>query len=192
MSSRMWKHILRELSAHAGRAIDRLPRWIFNWWGLIAIDGSLSTVAIWLAWQLRFDFDVPANYQAAVRVSALALMLVRPACLWSLGAYRAIWRYFGLGDAMTLCLAAIPPTVIMLVLRIGWLQSHPVAVLPITVIVVDYGVFVMLGVGIRSLRRYLFEASLGTSSSKRTLLMGTTEGLASALRQISFHAELHV
>jgi FlaA1/EpsC-like NDP-sugar epimerase len=59
-------------------------------------------------------------------------------------------------------------------------------------IVVDYGVFLLLGIGIRSLRRYLFEASLGISSSKRTLLMGTTEGLASALRQISFHSEIHV
>jgi len=188
----MWQPTLRELCGHAGRALDRLPRWIFNRWGLIAIDGSFSMVAIWLAWQLRFDFDVPANYQAAVRVSAVALLLVRPACLWILGAYRAIWRYFNLGDAMTLCLAAIPPTVIMLLLRIGWLQYHPVAVLPLTVIVVDYGVYVILAVGVRSLRRYLFEASLGGSTFKRTLLIGTSEGLASALRQISFHPEIHV
>ncbi len=192
MPSPLGKHIFRELSAHAGRAIDRLPRWIFNRWGLIAIDGSLSMVAIWLAWQLRFDFAVPANYRLALRVSAVALLLVRPACLLSLGAYRAIWRYFNLGDAMTLCLAAIPPTIIMLLLRIGWLHSHPVAVLPLTVIVVDYGVFLLLGVGIRSLRRYLFEASLGGALSKRTLLIGTAEGLASALRQISFHSEIHV
>jgi len=165
---------------------------MFNRGGLIAIDGSLSMIAIWVAWQLRFDFNVPENYQAAVRFSAVALLLVRPACLWILGAYRAIWRYFNLGDTMTLCLAAIPPTVIMLLLRIGWLQYHPVAVLPLTVIVVDYGVFVVLGAGVRSLRRYLFEASLGGSTCKRTLLIGTSEGLASALRQISFHSEINV
>jgi FlaA1/EpsC-like NDP-sugar epimerase len=192
MSFYVSRRSLRELLGHAGRAIDRLPRWIFNRGGLIAVDGSLSMVAVWLAWQLRFDFNVPENYQAAVRVSAVALLLVRPACLWMLGAYRAIWRYFNLGDAMTLCLAAIPPTIIMLMLRIGWLQYHPVAVLPLTVIVVDYGVFVMLGAGVRSLRRYLFEASLGGSATKRTVLIGTGEGLASALRQISFHSDIHV
>jgi FlaA1/EpsC-like NDP-sugar epimerase len=60
------------------------------------------------------------------------------------------------------------------------------------VIVVDYGIFLVFGVGIRTLRRYLFEASLEISSSKRTLLLGTTEGLASALRQISFHPEIQV
>ena len=48
--------------------------------------------------------------------------------------------------------------------------------------------------GLRSLRRYLFEASLGfvSSNCKRTVLMGTAEGLASALRQISFHPEIRV
>lgn len=192
MSFYVSRRNLRELCGHAGRAIDRLPRLIFNRGGLMAVDGSLSMIAIWLAWQLRFDFNVPENYQAAVRVSAVALLLVRPACLWMLGAYRAIWRYFNLGDAMTLCLAAIPPTIIMLMLRIGWLQYHPVAVLPLTVIVVDYGVFVVLGVGARSLRRYLFEASVGGSISKRTLLIGTSVGLASALRQISFHSDIQV
>jgi FlaA1/EpsC-like NDP-sugar epimerase len=135
---------------------------------------------------------VPPNYQAAVRISALALLLVRPACLWVLGAYRAIWRYFNLGDAITLCLAAVPPTLIMLLLRIGWLQYHPAAVLPLTVIVVDYGVFVMSAGGVRSLRRYLFEAALGGCTTRKTLLIGTSEGLASALRQISFHSDIRV
>jgi FlaA1/EpsC-like NDP-sugar epimerase len=192
MSLWMSRGVFRELCAHTGRSIDRLPRWAFTQWGLLVIDASLSMVAIWLAWQLRFDFHVPPNYLAAMGVSAFALLIVRPAGLWSFGVYRTVWRYFNLGDAVTLGLAAVPPTIVMLLLRIGWLHSHPVAVLPLTVIVVDYGVFLLFGVGIRSLRRYLFEASLGISSSKRTLLMGTAEGLASALRQISFHPEIRV
>ena len=192
MATRVSKGIFRELAAQVGRAIDRLPRWIFNRWGLMAIDASLSMVAIWLAWQLRFDFAVPQNYMAAMRVSAIALLVVRPLCLLGLGAYRTIWRYFNLGDAITLCLAAIPPTMLMLLLRIGWLHAHPMAVLPLTVIVLDYGVFLLFSVALRALRRYFFETSIGISSSKRTLLMGTTEGLASALRQISFHPELQL
>src|SRR5271165_2005 len=188
----LMKHILRQFSAHAGRVIERLPRWLFNRWGWIAVDGSLSMVAIWLAWQLRFDFDLPTKYQTTVGVCAIVLFLVRPVCLWSLGAYRTVWRYFNLDDAMTLFLAAIPPTALMLLIRIGWVRSHPAVVLPLTVVMVDYGVFVMFGVGIRSLRRYLFEASLHILCSKRTLLMGTTESLASALRQVSFHSEIQV
>src|SRR5215472_15043235 len=195
MSFRTFKGMLRELPAQAGRAVDRLPRWIFNRRGLNVIDASASLIATWLAWQLRFDFAVPENYRAAMSISALVLMVVRPLCLWIMGAYRIIWRYFNLDDAITFGLAAIPPTFLMFLLRIGWIHSHPKAILPFTVIVLDYGVFLLSGIGLRALRRYLFEASLGispSSGSKRTLLMGTADGLASALRQISFHPEIHI
>lgn len=188
-----YKGMFRDITGHVGRAMNSLPRWVFSRWGLLSVDASVSMAAIWLAWQLRFDFAVPARYVVTVRVCAVALLFIRPACLWSMGAYRTIWRYFNLGDAATLCIAAVPPTIVMLLLRIGWLHAHPVsAVLPFTVIVLDYGIFLLLGTAVRALRRYLFEASLGTASSKRTLLMGTAEGLASALRQISFHPEIRV
>src|SRR5580704_8966700 len=195
MSSSKSKGMLAEFPAQVGRAVDRLPRWVFNRWALIVIDASISLIATWLAWQLRFDFDVPGKYLTAMRISAIAVMLFRPACLWAMGAYRTIWRYFNLGDALTFCLAAVPPTLLMLLLRIGWLHSKPTAVLPFTVILFDYVVFLLIGVGLRSIRRYLFEASLDfspSSNSKRTVLMGTAEGLASALRQISFHPDIKV
>lgn len=195
MSSRKPKGILRELPTQVGRALDRLPRWIFNRWVLIVIDASVSLIATWLAWQLRFDFAVPVKYLTSMRISAIAVMLLRPASLWAMGAYRTIWRYFNLGDAITFSLAAVPPTLLMLLLRVGWLHSNPNAVLPFTVILLDYAVFLLTGVGLRSIRRYLFEASLDfspSSKSKRTVLMGTAEGLASALRQISFHPDIKV
>src|SRR6516162_9716428 len=113
MSVRTYKGMLREVPAQAGRAVDRLPRWIFSRHGLNVIDACASLIATWLAWQLRFDFDVPENYLTAMWISALVLMLVRPGCLWLMGAYRIIWRYFNLGDAITFCVAAIPPTLLM-------------------------------------------------------------------------------
>src|SRR6516165_5224288 len=150
MAFRTFKGMLRAISAWAGRVVDRLPRLIFNRLGLNVIDASVSLVAAWLAWQLRFDFAVPENYRAAMSISALVLMVVRPACLWLMGAYRIIWRYFNLGDAITFSLAAIPPTFLMFLLRIGWIKLHPRAILPFTVIVLDYGVFLLGGAGLRA------------------------------------------
>src|SRR5215472_5509257 len=140
MSFRTFKGMLRALPAQAGRAVDRLPRWIFNRHGLNVIDASASLIAAWLAWQLRFDFDVPKNYRVGMQISALVLMVVRPACLWVMGAYRIIWRYFNLGDAITFSLVAIPPTFLMFLLRMGWIHADPKVILPFTVIVLDYGV----------------------------------------------------
>jgi len=195
MSFGALKGLLNGLPAQAGRAVDHLPLWLFNRRGLNVLDASASMIATWLAWQLRFDFAVPHNFLPTVRVSVLALMVLRPACLGFMGAYRIIWRYFNLDDAITFSVAAMPPTLLMLLLRIGWLHSNPKAVLPFSVILMEFGLFVAGGIGLRALRRYLFEASLGisaSSNSKRALLMGTAEGLASALRQISFHRDIHV
>jgi FlaA1/EpsC-like NDP-sugar epimerase len=191
----MSEGMLRQLPAYAGRVVDRLPRWVFTRWGLIAVDSFVSIMATWVAWQLRFDFNLPQKYITPMFICMAALMVIRPACLWVMGAYRTIWRYFNLGDAIVFCLAAAPPTLLMLLLRIGWLRFNPKVVVPLTVIFLDYGSFLLIGVGLRAMRRYLFERSFAVSprsSAKRAVLVGTAEGLASALRQLSFYPDLHV
>jgi len=184
------RNFRREILGSVGRAIDRLPHWIFNRWGVMTVDGAVSAIAMQLAWQLRFEFEVPRRYVTTMLISVVALLLIRPACLWLMGAYRTVWRYFNLGDAITLSIAAAPPTILMLLFRIVGARS--VAAVPLSVVLIDYGTFLLFTVVLRAVRRYLFEASLGLQSSKRTLLIGSAEGLASALRQISFHAEIHV
>ena len=175
-----------------GRAIDRLPRPLFSRWGQVFIDSILSITAIWFSYQLRFDFAVPRNYQQMLWIWAVSFSLLRPFCIWILGGYRGIWRHFNLNDGLLFALGAMPPTVIALCVRLGWPGMTGKAGLPLTVIVADYGVFLMLGLSIRSLRRILYEASLHGGKRKRTLLVGSEAGLASALRQVALHSEVFV
>ena len=63
---------------------------------------------------------------------------------------------------------------------------------PLIVIVVDYTCFLLLGLGVRALRRMLYQTSLSHGSLKRTLLIGTELGLVSGLRQIDMFPELTV
>jgi FlaA1/EpsC-like NDP-sugar epimerase len=175
-----------------GRAIDRLPRPLFSRWGQVFIDSILSITAIWFSYQLRFDFAVPRNYQQMLWIWAVSFSLLRPFCIWILGGYRGIWRHFNLNDGLLFALGATPPTVIALCVRLGWPGMTGKAGLPLTVIVADYGVFLMLGLSIRSLRRILYEASLHGGKRKRTLLIGSEAGLASALRQVALHSEVFV
>jgi FlaA1/EpsC-like NDP-sugar epimerase len=156
------------------------------------IDSILSITAIWFSYQLRFDFAVPRNYQQMLWIWAVSFSLLRPFCMWILGGYRGIWRHFNLNDGLLFALGAMPPTVIALCVRLGWPGMMGKAGLPLTVIVADYGVFLMLGLSIRSLRRILYEASLHGGKRKRTLLVGSEAGLASALRQVALHSEVFV
>ena len=180
------------LLPRAGRAIDRLPRQFFSRWGQVGIDACLSMLSAWLAYQFRFDFSVPAGHRQVMWLGAISLAVLRPLCLLVAGAYKGIWRHFNLDDGLLFALGAFPPTAVAFLLRLIWPSPIRTAGLPLTVIVADYGVFLLLGMGVRSLRRFLYEASLKGGKRKRTLLVGSEEGLAAGLRQAPLNPNLFI
>ncbi len=174
-----------------GRHVDGLPRALFSRWSQLGIDASLSALAIWLSYQLRFDFNVPPTHQLVMWTWVVLLTSVRPLCLLLAGVYRGTWRYFDLHDTLSFALGATPPTIFMLLLRTISRDASGIKV-PLIVIVTDYFMFLLLSLAVRGLRRLLYEASMWKGCQKRTLLVGTEEGLASALRQMSLRHEVLV
>jgi FlaA1/EpsC-like NDP-sugar epimerase len=183
---------LTTLLPELGRAIDRLPRSVFSRWGQVGIDSILAVIAIWVSYQLRFDFSVPRKHQVVLWIWAASFSFLRPFCIWIIGGYKGIWRHFNLNDALLFSLGAIPPTAIALCVRLAWTGAVGKAGLPLTVILSECGVFLVFALSIRSLRRVLYEASLQGGKRKRTLLVGSEAGLASALRQVALHSEVYV
>ena len=182
---------LKSILSRAGWAVERLPRFIFRRASQLLFDGILSTLAIWFAYQLRFDFNVPDAHRPAMWTWALLLFFLRPLCLLAMGVYRGTWRYFNFNDALTFTVGAMPATGLMLLVRFGSASVFGIKV-PLIVIVVDYTCFLLLGLGVRALRRMLYQTSLSHGSLKRTLLVGSELGLVSGLRQIDMFPELTV
>jgi FlaA1/EpsC-like NDP-sugar epimerase len=178
--------------SRAGRAIDRLPRQIFTRWGQMMIDAGLSVTSVWLAYQFRFDFAVPAKHKILLWVWALSLSVLRPLCLMAAGVYRGIWRHFNLDDALLFGIGATPPTAFIFLARIVWPAPIWKVGLPLTVVIADYIAFLLLGLSVRGLRRFLYEASLKGSKRKRTLLLGSEDGLAAALRQAPLNPDIFI
>jgi len=174
-----------------GWALEQLPRFLFRRRFQVLIDAVLSTFAIWFSYQLRFDFSVPEKHQVVMWTWALLLFFLRPLCLVGMGVYRGTWRYFNFNDALSFTVGALPTTGLMLLIRMGSASVFGIKV-PLIVIVVDYTCFLLLGLGVRGLRRLLYQTSLSHGSLKRTLLVGTEFGLVSGLRQIDLFGELVV
>jgi FlaA1/EpsC-like NDP-sugar epimerase len=148
-------------------------------------------LAIWFSYQLRFDFTVPDSHQVVMWTWALLLFFLRPLCLLGMGVYRGTWRYFNFNDALSFTVGAWPASALMLLIRVGSADVFGIKV-PLIVIVVDYTCFLLLGLGVRALRRLLYQTSLRQGSLKRTLLVGTELGLVSGLRQIDMQPDLSV
>ncbi len=168
-----------------GCAVDHLPAWFFRRGTQLALDTGLASFSLWLAYQLRFDFAVGPQHSQVMWSWILALPLLRCGALWTLSAYNGIWRYFNMGDALAVLLGALPPSVLMLVLRLQFAQEQWLAALPLTVIVIEFGIFLVLALGVRGSRRLLYERSRREREQTRALVVGPEENLAGALRQVA-------
>ena len=67
-----------------------------------ALAAGLAWVA---AFWLRFNFDVPAEYQELMLESLPWVLGIHAAVFWVLGLYRGLWRYASLPDLQTIAMA---------------------------------------------------------------------------------------
>ena len=122
-----------------------------------------------------------------------AIAVLRPLCIWSLGAYASIWRYFNLRDLFHLSLSAALPSLVSLFARITLAKKFPILGIPISIVLIDLGLFLLLAGTLRALRRAGFEHSgTPTTLRRRALLIGTADTLASAVRQVSLLEDTEV
>ncbi|MFB3813287.1 MAG: polysaccharide biosynthesis protein [Terriglobales bacterium] len=192
MSRSFWAEVPASVLCAIGRAVERLPRWVFDRKVQIGIDAVLAVVSLFIAYQLRFDFEVTGKNLKIMCAWVPLVAVVRPLSLWLVTGYSGIWRYFNIGDSIRVLLGALPPTMMMLGLRLTLARSLWAAALPLTVVVIDYGVFLALSFTVRGMRRLLYEKARMPGKRLRTLILGNEHGLAVALRQVSLQPDVQV
>ncbi len=75
---------------------------------LAIVHDIVAAAAAWmLAYLLRFNFDLPANFSAELQHTLIWVMLLEVATFWGMGLYRGIWRYASLNDLRRILLAVL-------------------------------------------------------------------------------------
>ena len=179
-------------AAAVGTFIDHLPPWFFSRGLQLAIDTVLAAVAIRIAFEIRFDWNIPVSHQPILWVWTILVALIRPITIRYFGGHLVVWRYFGMHDALTLLTAALPCTLLMGALRLAFAKRLWWAQVPIGVILIEFGTFLALAGGIRAFRRFTYEAAGSYERRRRTLLLGSEHSLATAVRQVSSFSGIHV
>jgi len=172
--------------------VERLPRRFFNRSTQFALDAAVCVISLFLAYQLRFDAAVPPIHRSVMWAWMLLLPVMRPALMWALGGYDRIWRYFNMHDGIVLAGTAFTPTLFMIIVRYTLWRELWVARLPVSVILIEYGAYMLLAGGMRALRRLSFEAARPGGARLRALIIGSEDTLPAALRQVSAQAEISV
>ena len=157
--------------------------------GQLCADVFVLAGAFVLAYQLRFDFQVPpAEVPRAVQqlpyVAAIQLMALRVS-----GVQAFIWRYIGMTELQAfiraMALWSLPLFALRLLLPDSWSDLR----VPLSVVVMD-GMIAFVGLlGIRALRRAIYERRdkrrpAAARAPKRILLIGAGRAGQSSAREI--------
>ena len=155
-----------------------------NKWVVLAMDSAAVMLSWWLAFQLRFDFAVPADEWRYFLIGAAIILLARLAAFNYFGLYRGIWRYASLTDLASIMKA------------VGYSQVFVIAVIlfaqhaefPRAVLVID-PVLTLFMIGfirfsIRATREWRNAGEKKDSTLPRVMIYGAGDLGESVLRSL--------
>ena len=165
-----------------------------------ALDVAVLVAAFVLAYLLRFEFAIPEKELGNAFQQLPYVVLVQLGALALAGVYSFIWRYIGMGEVKAFLYAALWSGMVLAVLRLtlpaqlgGW--KVPLSVILMGSILAFGGVL-----GLRVLRRYLYELSqrlareehADASQRVPTLLVGAGRAGVLAAREIVGRGDMHL
>jgi len=173
--------------------VSKLPPALFSRWNQLGIDAGLSALSLLCAYELRFDSAVPPYHAVVMWSWVLLLPVLRPLSSLALGGYKPTWRYFNLRDMVALAGFILPASVLMLAVRLTFAPRIWVASIPISVILIEFGLNLLLSTGARGFRRLTSPTiSMAQAKAARALLVGSADALASVLGQLSSNPDLKI
>ena len=129
----------------------------------ISVDFALFVLAFVLSYLLRFDFSIPAREVPALERQLFFVATLQSAVMSLFGVYRFIWRFIGLRETRTLFAAVAYSSLPILALRLSLADSYAPWRVPLSIIVFDGVLVFTMAVGVRVLRRVIYEWSLRRS-----------------------------
>lgn len=113
-------------------------------------DLSAAALAWWFSYLLRFNFDLPINYQNELWRTLCWIVPLQGMVFWGFSLYRGIWRYASVADLQRILLSVISATVLVtLVLSLFRVQD----IIPRSVLILDPILLILMMGGSRLIYR---------------------------------------
>ncbi len=149
-------------------------------------DAALITLALLLAFLLRFDFTVPPQQLDLFWECLLVVLLVKPLVFAATGFYNSLWRYASVQDGLEI-LKAVTLSSILAVSAVFYLRQF--TPLPRSIFLLDWFLLLGLIAASRLVWRVYRESYIigGSCEGPRTLIIGAGEAGSLLLKEIRRH-----
>ncbi len=155
---------------------------------LIAAHLIFFLATYWLSYELRFDWNIPANELALLRQSIAFVIATKLLFFWAFGSLHGWWRYVTFSDLASLLKVSTLSTIVIACLDYFFLPNVQI---PRAVLLIDFGVGVMLVGGLRSTWRLIDEHVMPTLHATKglepVLLIGAGPQGSALAKQIHSH-----
>jgi FlaA1/EpsC-like NDP-sugar epimerase len=150
-------------------------------------------VVRWLAYQLRFDFDVPLQYQLQLFNYwhwVIALQLV---CLFIAGQFSGIYRYFSIPDVLRLAYAMTVSAALLYAVRLGDIGfSPPRGVILVQCMLGFFAIGGMRGAWRVAYEKYYSKKDRFCSRERPVAIIGAGDAAASLIGDLHAHPRLGI
>jgi len=152
-------------------------------------DIAVACLAWWLAYLLRFNFIIPANFVTGMLNTALWVIPLQALCFIWFGLYQGVWRFASMPDLQRLFKAVVFSALAVAALL---LMFQPSVVAPRTVLLLDPILLILMMGGSRFIYRAWKEHKLyGTASKlgKPVLVLGAGDAAVSLVKELARSTE---
>jgi FlaA1/EpsC-like NDP-sugar epimerase len=143
-----------------------IPRWI-----IFLFDVSMSGLAFWVAYLLRFDFDIPYweldNFQSTlplvIGVHALAFIISK--------SYTGIIRYTGTEDAKRIFLTLVAASAVMSAINGYTWFTEQSFIIPFGIIIISFGIAGFFMTSFRLMVKILYQQMSDASKESQSIII---------------------
>ena len=158
----------------------------------VAHDVVVTALAWAGAYFLRFNFDLPPNYQSEMLRTIMWVTPLQTLIFWYMGLYRGIWRYASMADLRRIFMAVLLAA--MLIPLVLWMFRVN-AVVPRSVLILDPILLLLVMGGDRLLYRLWKEQGLFgncRSQGEPVLVLGAGEAGIGLSKELARSREWHL
>ncbi|MBC7911340.1 MAG: polysaccharide biosynthesis protein [Pyrinomonadaceae bacterium] len=162
------------------------------------MDLLVLVSAFFLAYILRFDFHISEIWLGGALTQVSYVVMIQFAALTLTGVYSFVWKYVGLAEVKAFIAAAAISSLPIFMLRLGLPDKYLVWQVPLSVIVMDTLLAFSGVLGVRVLRRAMYEryekrrkeTRANTLSKRRVLLIGAGRAGVLAVKEIQGRGDI--
>ncbi|MDQ7042134.1 MAG: hypothetical protein Q9M34_01240, partial [Sulfurimonas sp.] len=146
-------------------------------------DIVIITISTLVAFNLRFDFDIPSEFNHSIVITLLVLVLARVSLFYYFRIYNISWRHFGFKDTTSLVYVTVFSTILLVV--VAYLGHFVGFVVPRSIIPIEFFISLFLLLALRISKRLYLENSKLNVDGKSTIIIAQINKANTILRAIN-------